>query len=140
MTHLPSDFEGRLLSSEPDVSQCREVEDFFESIADHFPYQLGLTLEWIREHTGLRSEDISIIDGVALKVIVHGCIQQLRTEREQGAKHLMDIPFEAADRWLSERFDVDVLALMRISGGDREISREYLRRTMADDDRIEIPS
>jgi hypothetical protein len=52
----------------------------------------------------------------------------------------MDIPFEAADRWLSERFDVDVLALMRISGGDREISREYLRRTMADDDRIEIPS
>jgi hypothetical protein len=101
-------------------------------IADTLPYQLGLTFEWIREHLGLRAEDISIADGVALRVIVSACVLQYKRGGELGIRHShMDIPFEAAERWLYERFDADVPTLMRVAG-NRDICREYLCRKIAD--------
>jgi hypothetical protein len=48
----------------------------------------------------------------------------------------MDIPFEATERWLHERFDADALTLMRVSGGDRDICREYLRRKIWDAEKM----
>jgi hypothetical protein len=137
MTTLPPDFERSQLANEPDYTGCREGEDFTMRIAENLPYQLGLTLEWIREHLGLRSEDISIADGVALRVIVSACVLQLKRGGEMGIrdKH-MDIPFEATERWLHERFDADALTLMRVSGGDRDICREYLRRKIWDAEKM----
>ena len=133
MTHLPSDFEQRLLANEPDFVGCIEANDFVMRSADCLPYQLGLTFEWIREHLGLRTEDISIADGVALRVIVSACVLQYKRGGELGIRHErhMDIPFEATERWLHERFDADALTLMRIAG-NRDICREYLRRKIAD--------
>ncbi len=133
MIHLPSDFEQTLLAHEPDYTGCREGEDFVMRIAETLPYQLGLTFEWIREHLGLRADDISIADGVALRVIVSACVLQYKRGGELGIRHErhMDIPFEATERWLHERFDADALTLMRLAG-NRDICREYLRRKIAD--------
>ena len=133
MATLPADFEQTLLAHEPDYTGCREVEEIVMRIADTLPYQLGLTFEWIREHLGLRAEDLSIADGVALRVIVSACVLQYKRGGELGIRHShIDIPFEATERWLDQRFDADALTLMRICGGDRDLCREYLRRKIAD--------
>ncbi len=138
MTHLPSDFERSLLDYEPDFQSCSEVEDFIVRIADTLPYQLGLTLECIRERTGLRAEDISIIDGVALRVIVTQCVQQLNRQFREKIRfdNGIDVPFEAAERWLDQRFGADTHTLMVMCGGDRDLCREYLRRKMSDAEKV----
>ena len=101
MIHLPSDFEQTLLAHEPDYTGCREGEDFVMRIAETLPYQLGLTFEWIREHLGLRADDISIADGVALRVIVSACVLQ----------------YKRGGNWVSDTKDTWIFLLRQPSAG-----------------------